>query len=122
MKRLAVFMTIASILLFGAVAARAVAVVGQGEKTVNGTASVISATSLECTMLTIVADDGGATNGNNGLIFVGKSDVSTSNGFPIRPGGAYNVPVNFEVGVVNVNEIYVVASDSSEKLRWACWN
>lgn len=122
MKRLMIFTTVAAVLLFGAVIARAVGVVGQGEKTVTGTAAVISATSLECTMLTLVADDGAATNGNNGIIYVGKSDVSTSNGFPIRPGGAYNIPVNFETGVVNPSEIYVVASDSSEKLRWLCWN
>ena len=105
-----------------AVAAYAVTVTGQGEKTVTATAAVISATSIECTMLVLIADDGATTNGNDGLIYIGTSDVSTANGFPMRPGGTFNVPVNFETGVVNPSDIYAVATDSSEKLRWICWN
>ena len=102
--------------------AYAVVITSQNTKTANGTASALSATAMECTMLVIVADDGATTNGNDGIIFVGNASVTTANGLPMRPGGSYNVPVNFESGTVDPSTIYVVATDSSEKLRWNCWN
>lgn len=49
---------------------------------------------------------------NTGVIYVGKSNVTTGNGFPLSK--SESVPL----GISNLSSIYFVASAAGQKLAW----
>lgn len=57
--------------------------------------------------VTVVSDDGGATNGNTAVIWVAGSDVAANVGIPLRPGQS------FQSDVSNANKLYFFVSAAS---------
>jgi hypothetical protein len=67
------------------------------------------------------SDDGGATNGNTGRIFIGASDVTAdttagTGGTCLRPGDSITIPID------NANKLYAIASSANQKLSWVTLN
>lgn len=91
-----------------AAVAAAYTIVGQGHKNgTNGTATVLNV-SLACAGVVVRAKPD-----NTGLVYVGKSTVTTSNGYELSPGDA----VGMDVG--NANSVFFDVDVTGEGVSWA---
>ncbi len=82
-------------------------IVGQGHKTgTHGTPTAIGS-SLACASVVVRANPG-----NTGHVWVGKSGVTTSDGFDLSPGNR----VAFDVG--NVSQVFFDVDTTSDGVTW----
>lgn len=84
--------------------------------TAAGAAEPVNATELVVQSVTIQADPENAGN-----IFLGGSDVDSSNGVVIEPGKAFNIPVRSlgDKGGVDLNKVYIDCGTSGDEVRVA---
>lgn len=72
--------------------------------------------STPCKKVTLVFDDGAATNGASGVMWVGGSSVAANNGIPMRAGQS----LTLEVG--NANTVWLFCTTASQKVSWVAEN
>lgn len=90
------------------VSAVASAIADHNQVTVGASAVQINASSVALSWgVTVKADDA-----NSGTVYVGKSGVTTSTGFPLGAGQSIDIPV------ANVNAVYVIASGAGQHIAY----
>ena len=68
-------------------------------------------TSVPCKHVDIMA-----ATANTGIIYVGGSGVSSSNGIALYSGDVYSINIE------NLNLVYVIASVDNEDVQWVYYN